>query len=365
MKEIKFPPRRNTRSVWVGRVEIGASAPISIQSMLSVPLTSLDSAIAQARALGEAGCDIIRVAVPDKRSVPFLREFRQAVDLPLVADIHFDYRLAIASAEAGVDKLRVNPGNIGSRDKVAAVAEAAASFNIPIRIGVNAGSLPPDLIERPDRAQAMLVAALREIEAVESTGFSNLVVSLKSHDVPTTILANRMFSRVSDIPLHLGVTEAGSVESGSIKNALGIGALILDGIGDTVRVSLTGDPIEEVTAARGILRACGRYSKGIEIISCPTCGRTKVDVASVVREIERRLRFCDKPLKVAVMGCEVNGPGEAREADIGFAGTADGFVVFERGKIRPPKIPSKDAIESIVAIVEEAASIIDNRKIEP
>ncbi|HHS50732.1 MAG TPA: flavodoxin-dependent (E)-4-hydroxy-3-methylbut-2-enyl-diphosphate synthase [candidate division Zixibacteria bacterium] len=348
---LQQPIRRQTREVRVGRVVIGSSAHVSIQSMLSVPLTDFSQAVAQAERLAEAGCDIIRVAVPDKRTAATLKEFRQAVKLPLVADIHFDYHLALAAVDAGFDKLRINPGNIGDPERVKAVAEAAKNREIPIRIGVNAGSLPADLANSPDTAQAMVTAALREVEHLESVDFRDIVVSMKSHDVLATVRANQIFAEMSDIPIHLGVTEAGLPGAGTIKNAVGIGSLLLDGIGDTIRVSLTGDPALEIVAGRHILRASGHHVRGVELVSCPTCGRSRVDVESIALEVERRIPIIDKHIVVAIMGCEVNGPGEARDADIGFAGTADGFIVFEKGEVCG-KISGECPIEAIIKRIE-------------
>lgn len=350
-ENIKKSTRKHTRLVDVGGVLIGSGNIISIQSMLTIPLIQTDAAIEQAEKLARAGCDIIRVAVPNKRSVLALNEFRKAISTPIVADIHFNYKLAIASAQAGVDKLRINPGNIGSSDKVAEVVSAAKDHSIPIRIGVNAGSLPQDLIDMPDRAVAMVEAAKREIAILESNNFEDIVVSLKSHDVLTTIRSNRLFANEMNIPLHLGVTEAGSFVTGSVKNAIGISTLLLDGIGDTIRVSLTSDPVDEVVVAKNILRSCGLYSKGIELVSCPTCGRKRVDVEAVVNEVEKNLPETDRHVTLAIMGCEVNGPGEAREADIGFAGTAGGFIVFKKGQICG-KIMSQNAVSEIIRILK-------------
>ena len=345
--------RKKTRSVDVGGVVIGDGAPISVQSMLSVPLGDEERAIEQAHALLVAGCDIIRVAIPDADALDAFKRFRRAISAPIVADIHFDYRLAIGAAKAGADKLRINPGNIGSPERVRAVADAAKAAGIPIRIGVNAGSLPKSIANNTSPSPDILVdVARREIALLESHGFHDIVVSIKSHDPALTVLANRLFSNEFDIPLHIGVTEAGLPADASIKSAVGIGALVLEGIGDTVRVSITGDPVEEVLIAKAILRSCGAMSAGIEIVSCPTCGRTRVDVAKIAQEVADRLPKSEKHIVVAVMGCEVNGPGEARAADVGIAGGKGDFVTFKKGEVCG-KISANEAVDWVLRAVQE------------
>jgi len=341
--------RKKTRQVDVRGVKIGGEATISIQSMLSVPLTQTSLAIEQTRSLLAAGCDIIRVAVPDEASLRAFETFRKEISAPIVADIHFDYRLAIGAANAGFDKLRINPGNIGSPERIRAVADAARSAGIPIRIGVNAGSLPKDITKATP--ETLFEAARREVELLESHGFRDIIVSIKSHDPALTVAANRLFSNEFDIPLHIGVTEAGLPGKASIKSAVGIGTLIMEGIGDTVRVSITGDPVGEISIARDILRACGAMSGGIEIVSCPTCGRTCVDVVAIAGEVAARLPDSKNHIVVAVMGCEVNGPGEACSADVGIAGGKGEFLAFKKGEV-VGKIPAENAVAWLIDAVE-------------
>lgn len=344
--------RKITKQVRVRDVPIGGGAPISIQSMLSVPTTDITKCLEQIEALSDAGCDIVRIAIPDEKAIKSFIEIRKNTDMPLVADIHFDYRLALLAIDAGADKVRINPGNIGSFDRVREVANSAKSKNIPIRIGVNAGSLPKDLSNLPI-AEAMIRSAEREINFLRDSGFEDIVVSMKSHSPIETIEANIAFSERYDLPLHIGVTEAGLPSVGSIRNAIGIGTLLLYGIGDTIRVSLTGDPIEEVLTAREILRSVGIDRKGIEIVSCPTCGRCKVDIVSIVKEVSKKLPKTEKSLVVAIMGCEVNGPGEAKSADIGIAGGDACFMLFKRGEAIS-KIPEEKAV---ALLIEEIVSM--------
>ncbi len=346
-----------TRIIKVGSLKIGGGLPILIQSMLSVPAEDVTANVIQAQALQQAGCDIIRLAVPNLESVDTIKALKDSVSCPIVADIHFDYRLAIASAKAGVDKIRINPGNIGGKDNVRAVVDECGARGIPIRIGVNNGSIEQDLADKfgDDRAGALVESALSHVKLLEDEQFKNIVISVKCSNVPLMIESYRRLSSVVDYPLHLGVTEAGTLMQSLCKSSLGIGNLLLDGIGDTIRVSLTGDVCDEVAAARHILRAVGKDVPGIELISCPTCGRTKIPLIEIANTIEQRLLHIKAPLKVAVMGCVVNGPGEAKEADIGIAGGKDSAVLFKKGvRIRTLK---GAFLDEFIKEVEEIAGI--------
>ncbi|MCH5348745.1 MAG: flavodoxin-dependent (E)-4-hydroxy-3-methylbut-2-enyl-diphosphate synthase, partial [Oscillospiraceae bacterium] len=311
---------RNIRNVKVGNCTLNGEK-IYVQSMLNVPATDIDGSVRQAVELEKAGCEIIRAAIPDMEAVRLIPAIKSAVKIPLVADIHFNYKLALESAAAGIDKIRINPGNIGDFEKVRMVANACREKNIPIRIGVNSGSLEKDILEKygSPTAEALAESALRHAELLERCDFGDIVISIKSSDVPTMIKGYRLIAEKTDYPLHLGVTEAGTKRMGIIKSAVGIGSLLADGIGETIRVSITADPVEEVYAARDILSAVGKGS-GIKFVSCPTCGRTKIDLISLAEKTEEALKGIQKNITVAVMGCAVNGPGEAREADIGIAG---------------------------------------------
>ena len=318
-------------------MRIGGDNPIAVQTMLNVPVADIAGNVAQARRVAEAGCRILRASVPTLEDVRIVDAVKSAVDVPFVADIHFDYRIALACVDAGADKIRINPGNIGADDRVKAVANACNAKNIPIRIGVNAGSLEKEILARygAPTPQALVESALYHVRLLEKHDFNNIVISIKSSNVPTMMEAYRLLSEACDYPLHVGVTEAGTYRMGLIKSGMGIGGLLLQGIGDTLRVSLTDEPEKEVQAGYDILRAAGYPVAGPEIISCPTCGRTNIPVARIAQEVEERLRGYHKPVKVAVMGCVVNGPGEAREADIGIAGGKDEALLFIRGeKIR-------------------------------
>ena len=329
--------RVRKREVQIGKVRIGGDNPIAVQTMLNVPVADIAGNVAQARRVAEAGCQILRASVPTLEDVRIVDAVKSAVDIPFVADIHFDYRIALACVDAGADKIRINPGNIGADDRVKAVANACNAKNIPIRIGVNAGSLEKEILARygAPTPQALVESALYHVRLLEKHDFSNIVISIKSSNVPTMMEAYRLLSEACDYPLHVGVTEAGTYRMGLIKSGMGIGGLLLQGIGDTLRVSLTDEPEKEVQAGYDILRAAGYPVAGPEIISCPTCGRTNIPVAKIAQEVEERLRGYHKPVKVAVMGCVVNGPGEAREADIGIAGGKDEALLFIRGeKIR-------------------------------
>ncbi|MBP5209588.1 MAG: flavodoxin-dependent (E)-4-hydroxy-3-methylbut-2-enyl-diphosphate synthase, partial [Clostridia bacterium] len=327
-------PRRATRPVRAGRVTIGGDAPVSIQSMTNADPHDREAVLRQVRALTAAGCEIVRLAVPDPEAADVFSYLKENdVGVPLVADIHFDYRLALRAVSAGADKIRINPGNIGSADHVREVVRACRSAGVPIRVGVNSGSLERDLLAKhgaPTPA-ALAESAMRHVALLERFDFDDIVLSVKSSSVPTMIETNRLLSRQTDHPLHLGVTEAGAAFAGVVKGAVGIGALLSEGIGDTIRVSLTGDPVEEVRAARAILSALSLGAPGMDIVACPTCGRTRIDLPALVREFERRAAeegLTHLPLKVALMGCAVNGPGEAREADIGIAGGVDEALLF-------------------------------------
>lgn len=323
-----------TRQIRVGNVLVGGGAPVSIQSMLNTKTTDVEGSLHQLKALQAAGCQIARLAVPNEAAARSFREIAAQSPLPLVADIHFDYKLAIAAAEGGAAKIRINPGNIGGEDRVRAVVEVCKSKGIPIRIGVNGGSLDKKLLERYGHptAEALVESAFSHLELLEKQGFYDTCVSMKSSTVPTMVVACRLFRQRCDYPLHIGVTETGPVRMGMVKSAMGIGALLLDGIGETVRVSLTADPVQEVYAAREILRAAGLRKDGVNLISCPTCGRTSIDLIGLVEQVDQALRDCEKPITVAVMGCVVNGPGEAREADVGIAGGDGCGVLFVKGQ---------------------------------
>ena len=338
----------------MGSLLIGGGAPVVVQSMTCTPTVDADATLAQVRALADAGCDAVRVSVPTKDALePFARICAES-PVPIIADIHFDYRLAIGAVQAGAAKLRINPGNIGSWDKVDAVVDAAGECGAAIRIGVNAGSLQKDIAERQDLTQPekLCASALAFVEHVEERGFTNLVVSAKAHSVRTTIDTYRLLSReMPQIPLHLGVTEAGGVRQGTIKSSIALGALLAEGIGDTLRVSLTADPVEEVPVAWGILSALGLRRRGPEMVSCPTCARCKVNMIPIAEEVERRLQHCSKPVSVAVMGCAVNGPGEASDADVGVACGKGSALLFRHGQV-VRKIAERDIVDELLHEVE-------------
>ncbi|MBR4929098.1 MAG: flavodoxin-dependent (E)-4-hydroxy-3-methylbut-2-enyl-diphosphate synthase [Oscillospiraceae bacterium] len=323
-----------TRTVKVGDLLIGGGAPVSIQSMLNVHNSDIEGNVQQAVRLEQAGCEIIRTAVPNMDAVALIPALKKAVKCPIVADIHFDYRLALASVDAGVDKVRINPGNIGSAERAREVVLACKHASVPIRVGVNSGSCEKDLLEKygGPTAEALFESAMKHVRIIEDCEFYDTVISMKSSDVATMVKAYRLAAGSCDYPLHLGVTEAGTLESGTVKSAIGIGSLLLDGIGDTVRVSLTDDPVAEVHAAKQILSAAGVRQFGPVLVSCPTCGRTEIDLVSIAKKVEEGLKDCDLNIKVAVMGCVVNGPGEAREADIGIAGGKGEAILFRKGE---------------------------------
>lgn len=343
---------RNVRAVRVGNLCLDGKK-IYIQSMLNARSDDIEGNVKQAVELEKAGCEIFRVSVPNKEAVALIPAIKSKISIPLVADIHFDYRLALMSAEAGVDKIRINPGNIGSRDRVRLVADMCAEKHIPIRIGVNSGSLEKDILEEygSPTAEALVKSALRHASLLEECDFHDIVISLKSSDVPTMIKAYRLLAEKCDYPLHLGVTEAGTERMGVIKSAVGIGSLLCDGIGETIRVSLTDDPVREVYAAKDILRAIGRGS-GVQLVSCPTCGRTRIDLVSLAKQVEKAVADMDKNITVAVMGCIVNGPGEAREADIGVAGGDGCGLIFRKGEILR-KVPESEIISALLDEIEK------------
>ena len=343
-----------TRQIFVGSVPIGGGAPVAIQSMLNTKTTDVEGSLEQIQKLYTAGCQIARLAIPNMEAAKAFAEICSRSPLPLVADIHFDYKLAIAAAEGGASKIRINPGNIGGEDRVKAVVDVCKERNIPIRIGVNGGSLDKKLLEKYGHptAEALVESAFEHIALLEKYGFYDTCVSMKSSTVPTMVAAARLFRSRSDYPLHIGVTETGPVKMGLMKSAMGIGALLLDGIGDTIRVSLTDDPVEEVYAAKDILKAAGLRKEGVNIISCPTCGRTKIDLIGLVNQVDEALKNCEKPITVAVMGCIVNGPGEAREADIGIAGGDGCGMLFEKGQ-QIEKLPYAELLPALLKRIEE------------
>lgn len=342
-----------TRTVNVGGVKIGGGNKISIQSMCNTDTRDVASTVEQIHRLEEAGCEIIRVAVPDMEAARAVSEIKREIHIPLVADIHFDYRLALECIKNGIDKVRINPGNIGDKSRVKLVADAAKAKGIPIRIGVNGGSLEKRLVEKYGgaTADALVESAMGHIEILDDLNFSDMVVSIKVSNVPVMLDAYRKFSKISDIPLHIGVTESGTERLGAIKSSIGIGTLLSEGIGDTMRVSLTADPVKEIYLAKDILKILGRRENGIEFVSCPTCGRTQIDLIRIAGEVEERLKNVDKNIKVAVMGCIVNGPGEARDADVGIAGGKGEGLIFKKGEILR-KVPENMLVEELIKEVE-------------
>ena len=343
-----------TRQISVGDVAIGGGAPVSIQSMCNTKTTDVVGSLAQIKALYTAGCQIVRLTVPTLEAAQTFGQIAQQSPLPLVADIHFDYRCAIAAAEQGAAKIRINPGNIGSEDRVKAVVDCCKAHHIPIRIGVNGGSLEKDLLEKYGHptAEALVESAFSHIALLEKYGFYDTCVSMKSSNVPLMMAAYRLFAERSDYPLHVGVTETGTEYMGTIKSAMGIGGLLCMGIGDTIRVSLTADPVREVEAAKAILKAAGLRKQGVNIISCPTCGRTQIDLIGLATAVENALKNCDKDLTVAVMGCVVNGPGEAREADIGIAGGDGCGILFLKGKL-VEKLPYDQLLPKLLQYIDQ------------
>ena len=342
-----------TKQIQVGKVPVGGGAPVSIQSMCNTKTTDVEGSLAQIKALCTAGCEIVRLTVPSLEAAEAFGQIAEQSPLPLVADIHFDYRCAIAAAEHGAAKIRINPGNIGGEDRVKAVVDCCRSHHIPIRVGVNGGSLEKELLEKYGHPtpEALVESAFGHIRLLEKYGFYDTCVSMKSSSVPLMMAAYRLFASRSDYPLHVGVTETGTEYMGTIKSAMGIGGLLCMGIGDTVRVSLTADPVKEVTAAKAILKAAGLRQEGVNIVSCPTCGRTRIDLIGLANRVEEALKDCKKPITVAVMGCVVNGPGEAREADVGVAGGDGCGVLFVKGELRE-KLPYDELLPALLRYVD-------------
>ena len=343
-----------TRQVHVGPVAIGGGAPVSIQSMCNTPTENVDATVAQILCLEQAGCDIVRVAVPTREAAMAIPAIKSRIRIPLVADIHFDYKLALLCIDGGVDKIRINPGNIGSPDRVRAVADGCREHGIPIRVGVNGGSLEKDILRKYGgvTAEALAESALGHVRLLEDCGFADVCISVKCSHVPVNMAAYRLLHERTDYPLHLGVTEAGTPDMGVLKSAIGIGGLLCQGVGDTLRVSLTADPVEEVAAAKRILQAIGLRRSGPDLIACPTCGRTKYDMLPIAREVERRLQGCTKPITVAVMGCVVNGPGEASAADVGIAGGDGEGLLFAKGKILR-KLPQDKLVDALMEEIDK------------
>ncbi|MFQ6093939.1 MAG: flavodoxin-dependent (E)-4-hydroxy-3-methylbut-2-enyl-diphosphate synthase [bacterium] len=358
--------RRETRKVTVGNVAIGGNEPISVQSMTKTDTRDVEATVAQIEELESVGCDIVRVALPDSQAAEALKEIKQRTSIPVVADIHFDYRLALKAVESGADKLRINPGNIGGREKVEQIASAAKERDLAIRIGVNAGSLERELLERYEGPgpEALVESALRHVAILEGVGFDDIVISLKASDVPLTVQAYRLMSKRVDYPLHIGVTEAGTVGSGSVRSAVGLGILLAEGIGDTLRVSLTGHPREEVRVGYGILRSLRLREYGPLLISCPICGRCEVDLQTIANEVEHRLQTIEQPITVAVMGCVVNGPGEARHADIGIAAGRGTGILFRRGEV-VRKIKEEEFVDVLMSEVEAFIGSMASQKFCP
>ncbi|MBW2569157.1 MAG: flavodoxin-dependent (E)-4-hydroxy-3-methylbut-2-enyl-diphosphate synthase [Deltaproteobacteria bacterium] len=346
--------RKKTRQITVGKVKVGGTAPVAVQSMTNTFTQDVPATIAQIKHLEKAGCEIIRVAVPDEEAASAISSIKEQISIPIIADIHFDYRLAIAAAKAGADALRLNPGNIGSADNVKMVIDCAKDYNIPIRIGVNSGSLEKDILKKYNGvcAEGMVESAMRNIELLTTHDYLNIKISLKASDVPRTIAAYRLLSSKTDFPLHVGVTEAGPLYPGIVKSSIGIGMLLAEGIGDTIRVSLTRDPVEEVRVGYEILKALQIRQHGPEIISCPTCGRCNINLFDIVERVDRALSANTLPVKIAIMGCLVNGPGEAKEADIGIAGGDGTGILFKKGKVIK-KFPQEQLVDVLLKEIEQ------------
>ena len=343
--------KKATKAVTVGDVQIGGDAPVSVQSMTNTDTRNIGETVDQIKRLEEAGCELIRVAIPDYEAATKVDKIKEEIDLPLIADIHFDHKLALEVLERGIDGLRINPGNIGGEKKVKAVATKALAKKVPIRVGVNGGSLEKELLEKYGHptAEAMVESALKHIRLLEKYDFYDIIISLKASEVPMTLKAYQLMSQRVDYPLHVGITEAGTVKSGTIKSAVGIGSILAQGLGDTIRVSLTGDPVEEIGVAYDILKSLNLRDKGVKIISCPTCGRCEIDLVEIANKVEEEITEVDKSIEVAIMGCVVNGPGEAREADIGIAGGKDEGLIFKDGE----SIKKVSSDELVAELVEE------------
>ncbi len=340
--------REHTKVISIGDKKIGGGNPVLIQSMCNTKTEDVKATVSQILALEAAGCDIIRVAVPTMEAAAALRSIKKQIHIPLVADIHFDYRLAIAAIESGADKIRINPGNIGARERVEAVVEKAKEYGIPIRVGVNSGSLEKELVEKYGgvTAEALVESALKQVKLIEEMGYDNLVISIKSSDVLMCVKAHELIAKESRYPLHVGITESGTLLSGNIKSSVGLGIILYEGIGDTIRVSLTGDPVEEIKSAKLILKTLGLRKGGVEVVSCPTCGRTKIDLIGLANQVEDMVKDIELDIKVAVMGCVVNGPGEAREADIGIAGVIGEGLLIKKGEIIK-KLPEHELLPAL------------------
>ena len=346
--------RRKTRKIKVGNAFLGGNSSVKIQSMLNIPAEDIKGNVAQAAALEKAGCEIIRTAVPNMEAIALIEALKKAVSIPVVADIHFDYRLALAAVDAGADKIRINPGNIGDDSRIKAVADKCRGGGVPIRIGVNSGSVEKELLEKygGPTPEALAASAIKNAKLLEKFDFNDIVISIKSSDVRNTYAANIEVAKMCEYPLHLGVTEAGTELSSAIKSSAALGGLLLAGIGDTVRISITGDPVREVVCAKELLKSLGLKKGGVTFVSCPTCGRTKIDLVALANAVEQKLCECDKTIKVAVMGCVVNGPGEAREADIGVAGGDGCGVIFRKGKIIK-KVPEDRLLPELLSEVDK------------
>ncbi|WP_427338689.1 flavodoxin-dependent (E)-4-hydroxy-3-methylbut-2-enyl-diphosphate synthase [Caloranaerobacter sp. DY30410] len=347
--------RRKTRKIFYGNVAVGGDSQITVQSMTNTDTRDINSTVKQIKELEHEGCDIIRVSVKDIESANALKAIKKQINIPLIADIHFDYRLAIETVKNGVDGLRINPGNIGSKSRIKEVVKACKDYNVPIRIGVNSGSISKEYINKFGgvNEDAMVYSALDHIRILEDMDFRDIVISLKSSDVHLTVKAYKKMAEIVDYPFHLGITEAGTIWKGTIKSSIGIGALLLMGIGDTIRVSLTGNPVEEVKVGKQILRSIGLLKDNVEIISCPTCGRTEIDLIKLVTEAEKRLKDINKPLKIAIMGCAVNGPGEAREADFGIAGGKGNGLIFRKGEIIK-KVKESELLDELIKEINKS-----------
>lgn len=355
----KIMRRQETKVIQIGNCAIGGNHRVAIQSMTNTKTEDVAKTVEQILKLEAAGCDIIRVAVPTLTAAKAIEQIKAQIHIPIVADIHFDYKLAIASVEHGADKIRINPGNLGGDDRLKAVVEACKQHHVPIRVGVNSGSLEKELVEKygGPTVEALVESALHKTRQIEAIGYDQLVVSIKSSDVLASIAAYELASQKMDYPLHLGITEAGTFKTGTIKSSVGLGVMLAQGIGNTIRVSLTGDPLEEIVVAKGILQSLELYPKGVEIISCPTCGRTEIDLIGIANEVERRVGHLKTPIKIAVMGCVVNGPGEAKEADIGIAGGLGVGILFKKGKLYK-KVPESQLIE---ALMEEIGKLTEQQ----
>ncbi|WP_097016480.1 flavodoxin-dependent (E)-4-hydroxy-3-methylbut-2-enyl-diphosphate synthase [Orenia metallireducens] len=345
--------RRESKAVKMGNVQIGGDAPISVQSMTNTDTRNVKATVEQIKRLEEAGCELVRVAIPDQEAASKVGEIKSQIKIPLIADIHFDYRLALEVLEQGIDGLRINPGNIGNEEKVKLVAQKALEKKVPIRVGVNAGSLERELLKKYGHptAKAMVESALKHVQLLEKYGFEDIIISLKASNVMKTLEAYQLIATVVDYPLHIGITEAGTIKSGTIKSAVGIGAILAQGLGDTIRVSLTGDPVEEIEVAYSILKALNLRRGGVNIISCPTCGRTEINLVEIANQVEEKIKDLDKDIEVAIMGCVVNGPGEAREADLGIAGGKDVGLIFKKGEVIK-RVPAEDLVDELMKEIE-------------